>query len=218
MPELPEVEVVRRGVAEHVVGRTIRTASLTGHRVARRHPAGPAELSERVMGTTVRAADRRGKYLWLVLAGAGDEPQALVIHLGMSGQLLVHAKDTEPARHTHATFVFEDGGSLLRFVDQRTFGGLSLLPLVADPHASASATPGHPFGVPASVVHIAPDPLESAYDRGAVVRRLKGRRTAIKRALLDQGVVSGIGNIYADEALWRAGVHGRRECDLLTKP
>ncbi|MGB3763791.1 MAG: bifunctional DNA-formamidopyrimidine glycosylase/DNA-(apurinic or apyrimidinic site) lyase [Ornithinimicrobium sp.] len=233
MPELPEVEVVRRGVAEHVVGRTIHSASLTGHRVARRHAAGPAELSARVIGMTVRAADRRGKYLWLVLAGPGDEPQALVIHLGMSGQLLVHREDTGPPRHTHATFTFEDGGSVLRFIDQRTFGGLSLLPLVADPHASAagepssmgprhqsgpSAAPGHPFGVPASVVHIAPDPLESAYDQSAVVRRMKGRRTAVKRALLDQSMVSGIGNIYADEALWRAGIHGRRECDLLTKP
>ncbi len=233
MPELPEVEVVRRGVAEHVVGRTIRTASLTGHRVARRHAAGPAELSARVVDTTVMAADRRGKYLWLVLAGAGDEPRSLVIHLGMSGQLLVHSVDTEPPRHTHATFAFEDGGPVLRFVDQRTFGGLSLLPLVADPYGARAPTPsavtlhyesdtpgasGHPFGVPASVAHIAPDPLEAAYDQRAVVRRLKGRRTAIKRALLDQSLVSGIGNIYADEALWRAGIHGRRECDLLTKP
>ncbi len=221
MPELPEVEVVRRGVDQHILGRTIAAATLTGHRVARRHAAGPDDLSVRVSGATVVAADRRGKYLWLVLSQPGEAAQALVVHLGMSGQLLVQPGDSEPVRHTHATFTFDDGRSILRFVDQRTFGGLSLLPLVPDPHAPErqAATPGtHRFGVPASIVHIGPDPLEAAYDQAAVARALKGRHTAIKRALLDQGVVSGIGNIYADEALWRATIHGRRECDGLTKP
>ncbi len=230
MPELPEVEAVRRGVAEHIVGRTIATATLTGHRVARRHAAGPADVSARVSGTTVVAADRRGKYLWLVLARPQDVAQALVIHLGMSGQLLVHRADAEPVRHTHASFAFDDGLSILRFVDQRTFGGLSLLPLVPDPYVpgptpaeraaepESTPEPAHRFGVPASIAHIGPDPMEPAYDQGAVIRVLKGRHTAIKRALLDQSVVSGIGNIYADEALWRAGIHGRRDCDALTKP
>ncbi len=220
---------MRRGVAEHVVGRTIAAARLTGQRVARRHPAGPDDLSVQVSGATVVAADRRGKYLWLVLAHPAHPahpPQALVIHLGMSGQLLVHSGNAEPVRHTHATFTFDDGQSILRFVDQRTFGGLSLLPLVPDPHAphpdaphpDGAAVTTHPIGVPASIVHIGPDPLEAAYDQVRVARVLKKRHTAIKRALLDQGVVSGIGNIYADEALWRAGIHGRRECDALTKP
>ncbi|MGB3828449.1 MAG: bifunctional DNA-formamidopyrimidine glycosylase/DNA-(apurinic or apyrimidinic site) lyase [Ornithinimicrobium sp.] len=236
MPELPEVEVVRRGLVEHIVGRTIATTTVTGHRVARRHPAGPADLSARVSGRTVLAADRRGKYLWLVLGRdhdepPADEPTALVIHLGMSGQLLVQPPGADPVRHTHAVFAFADGDSVLRFVDQRTFGGLSLVPLVPDQHARGGRAPGehaqggtpttgmtHRYGIPASVVHVAADPLEPTYDEGAVIRALKMRHTAIKRALLDQRLVSGIGNIYADEALWRAQVHGRRTCDALSKP
>lgn len=225
MPELPEVEVVRRGIAEHIVGRTIAAARLSGHRVARRHPPGPDDLAAAVRGASVVAADRRGKYLWLVLSHQGHDPQALVVHLGMSGQLLVQPAPSMAAKHTHATFEFTDQASILRFVDQRTFGGLSLLPLVPDPRHLPGTAPArsgsalsHPFGIPASVHHIAADPLEPAYDEPAVVRLLKGRHTAIKRALLNQGVVSGIGNIYADEALWRAGVHGRRECSALTKP
>ncbi|MGB7449303.1 MAG: bifunctional DNA-formamidopyrimidine glycosylase/DNA-(apurinic or apyrimidinic site) lyase [Ornithinimicrobium sp.] len=221
MPELPEVEVVRRGVAAHVVGRTIRRATVSGSRVARRHEAGPADLAIRLAGSTVLHADRRGKYLWLVVRPAGGEPEALVVHLGMSGQLLVSPPEAELARHTHAILDFDDEGSTLRFVDQRTFGGWSLRPLVPDPHApgpSVAAEPRHPYGIASSVLHIAPDLLEPAFDTAGVVRALKARRTVIKRALLDQGLVSGIGNIYADEALWRARVHGRRECGALTKP
>ncbi|MGB5936516.1 MAG: bifunctional DNA-formamidopyrimidine glycosylase/DNA-(apurinic or apyrimidinic site) lyase [Ornithinimicrobium sp.] len=225
MPELPEVEVVRRGIEQHVVGRQISAASLSGHRVARRHEAGAADLCVRVTGAPVLAADRRGKYLWCVLAAEGEDRHALVVHLGMSGQLLIHDQQTPETKHTHATFAFADDGPDLRFVDQRTFGGLSLVSLLPDPqvklHTVAEGVRSageHRHGIPASVSHIAPDPLECAYDEAAVVRRLKTRHTAIKRALLDQGLVSGIGNIYADEALWRAGVHGRRECSALTKP
>jgi len=224
MPELPEVEVVRRGVAAHVVGRTIGRATVSGARVARRHEAGPEDLARRLAGSAVLHADRRGKYLWLVVQPAGGVPEALVVHLGMSGQLLVSPPEAQPARHTHATLDFDDGGPSLRFVDQRTFGGWSLRPLVPDPHDPGRTAEGperpprHPYGIAASVSHIAPDPLEPAFDRAAVVRSLKRRRSAVKRALLDQGLVSGIGNIYADEALWRAGVHGRRECTALSKP
>ncbi len=210
MPELPEVEVVRRGVAEHVVGRTITVADIRGSRVARRHTPGPADLATRILGATVRAVDRRGKYLWLVLTPPRQDPMALVIHLGMSGQLLVQSDDHPEPTHTHASFAFDDAGGLLRFVDQRTFGGLSLADLVLDGT--------HAWGIPSSVSHIAPDPLERAFDQQAVISTLKRRHTAIKRSLLDQGLVSGIGNIYADEALWRAGVHGRRTSDSLTKP
>jgi len=221
MPELPEVEVVRRGLATHVVGRTIDRAQLSGDRVARRHEAGPTDLAQRLAGATVWLADRRGKYLWLVLEPPSRPAEALVVHLGMSGQLLVSPRDAPAARHTHGIFHFTDDGPSLRFVDQRTFGGLSLRPLVPDPHLAAHRTahePPHPYGVPSSVGHIAPDPMEGVFDRAAVVRRIRSRRTVIKRALLDQGVVSGVGNIYADEALWRAGVHGRRECSRLTAP
>ncbi|WP_114906164.1 bifunctional DNA-formamidopyrimidine glycosylase/DNA-(apurinic or apyrimidinic site) lyase [Ornithinimicrobium murale] len=214
MPELPEVEVVRRGLADHVVGRDIAAATITGARVARRHEAGPADLAARLAGARVLTADRRGKYLWLVVQSPHDDPHALVIHLGMSGQLLVERPEAPREKHLHATFDFADDGPQLRFVDQRTFGGLALTPLVPDlsPHNS------HRHGLPVPVEHIAPDPLEPAYDQPAVVRALKRRHTAVKRALLDQGLISGVGNIYADEALWRARVNPLRETSALTKP
>jgi formamidopyrimidine-DNA glycosylase len=201
VPELPEVEVVRRGLAEHVTGRTVRSVELRGARVARRHLAGADDLAGRLAGERVLEARRRGKYLWLVLDGGS----ALVLHLGMSGQLLVCDPGAADQRHLHARFRFADGGPELRFVDQRTFGGLALADLTA-------------AGVPAPVAHIAPDPLEEAFDRYAVVRRVRARESAVKRVLLDQTVVSGIGNIYADEALWRAGVHGERRASTLTGP
>jgi formamidopyrimidine-DNA glycosylase len=205
VPELPEVEVVRRGLDAHVVGRTIERAEFRGARVARRHLAGPLDLSARLAGTTVDAARRRGKYLWMVLRGGDGDAQGLITHLGMSGQLLVEAPDAPGEKHLHARFTFTSGGTELRFVDQRTFGGMALSDLTPD-------------GVPEAIAHIAPDPLEVAFDQAAVVRRMKARDSAVKRALLDQGLVSGIGNIYADEALWRAGVHGERLCSTLTRP
>ncbi len=204
MPELPEVEVVRRGVADHVVGREISAARFEGARVARRHLPGPADLAGRLAGQVVTAARRRGKYLWLELSSSRDSG-ALLIHLGMSGQLLIKDPSAPAARHEHARFAFADGGPELRFVDQRTFGGVAWSEVGAN-------------GIPLAVAHIAPDPFEAAYDEAAVVRRLKMRDSAIKRALLDQTLVSGIGNIYADEALWHARVHGERLASSLTKP
>jgi len=209
VPELPEVEVVRRGLADHVVGRRITAASFTGTRVARRHVPGPADLADRITGSTVVEARRRGKYLWLVLAsdrdGETESSIGLIAHLGMSGQLLVEAADAPDEKHLHARFTFADGDPELRFVDQRTFGGFALDDLGDD-------------GVPHQIRHIAPDPFEPAYDQPAVVRRIKASDSAVKRMLLHQGVVSGIGNIYADEALWRAQVHGERIGRSLTKP
>ncbi len=205
MPELPEVEVVRRGLAEHVVGRQISSAELSGTRVARRYPPGPAALAVRLAGMQVVAARRRGKYLWLELTSQRAEPVALVIHLGMSGQLLVAPEASPRPRHCHAVFAFADGGAELRFVDQRTFGGLALAELAGN-------------GIPISVAHVAPDPFDPAYDLDVVVAGLKRRDSAVKRGLLDQRLVSGIGNIYADEALWRAGVHGERLSSTLTRP
>lgn len=208
MPELPEVEVVRRGVESHVVGRTIDSVAFSGHRVARRHLPGPADLADRLAGRYVSAARRRGKYLWLELAdpgGAGEGAGALLVHLGMSGQLLVKDAGAPQALHEHARFRFTDTGPELRFVDQRTFGGMAWSDLGER-------------GIPLVISHIAPDPFEESYDEAAVVRRLKARNSAIKRALLDQTLVAGIGNIYADEALWRAQVHGERLSSALTKP
>lgn len=201
MPELPEVEVVRRGVATHVVSRTIAAVQVHHPRAVRRHLPGADDLVARLAGRTVLAARRRGKYLWLELDGPAE---ALVTHLGMSGQLLVQPASAPPETHLRARFSFTDGDPELRFVDQRTFGGLALEPLVDD--------------VPASVSHIALDPLDPGYDVEAVVRRLRARRTGVKRALLDQTLVSGIGNIYADESLWRARLHGARPTETLTRP
>ena len=205
MPELPEVEVVRRGLNDHVVGRRIEQVEFFGARVARRHLPGPVDLADRLHGNIVHEARRRGKYLWLVLEAPDGHGRGLIIHLGMSGQLLVETADEARETHLHATFDFADDGPQLRFVDQRTFGGMALSEL-------------QPGGIPASISHIAPDPLEPAFDKGSVIARLKVRHTAVKRSLLDQGLLSGIGNIYADEALWRAGVHGEREAAALSKP
>ncbi len=174
---------------------------ITGVRVARRHVAGPEDLAARLSDVTVTAARRRGKYLWLAL----DGEDALIVHLGMSGQMLVEPADAPLEKHCHARFDFDDDGPQLRFVDQRTFGGLALSPL-------------REGGIPESVLHIAPDPFEDVFDQRAVVLRMKQRDSAVKRALLDQSLVSGIGNIYADEALWRAGIHGERRCSALSKP
>lgn len=208
MPELPEVEVVRRGLADHVEGRRLSAVELRGARVARRHVLGPEDLAGRLAGRQVSAARRRGKYLWLDLVeadAAGAADAALLLHLGMSGQLLVEHAEAPDEKHLHARFTFDDDGPELRFVDQRTFGGL------------AWSETG-PDGIPLAIAHIAPDPFDPAYDRDAAVRRIKAKGSEIKRVLLDQTVVSGIGNIYADEALWRAGIHGRRVASTLTKP
>ena len=209
MPELPEVEVVRRGLADHVVGQAFVTSRVTGARVARRHVPGPDHLADVLRGRRVESAERRGKYLWLTFAGEGD---ALVVHLGMSGQVLVEAADAPMEKHAHAVFDLDGDASdaapmQMRFVDQRTFGGLYLDEL----------TVAHGREVPSTIAHIAPDPLEDAFDAEAVARLMRRKDVAVKRMLLDQGVVSGIGNIYTDEALWRSGVHGRRLGSKVTK-
>ena len=204
MPELPEVEVVRRGLDRWVSGRTVLDARVLHPRAARRHAAGPRDLEARLRGRTLQAASRRGKYLWFPLDGRDT---ALVAHLGMSGQLLVEPPGLADETHLRARLEFSDGGPELRFVDQRTFGGLALDDLVED------VLGGH---VPAAVAHIARDPLDPAFDDVAFVRRLRSRRTGLKRALLDQSLVSGIGNIYADESLWRARLHWAYPTDELT--
>jgi len=204
VPELPEVETVRRGLDAVAVGRTIASVDVYGPRTVRRHAAGPADFAGRLRGRRIEAAVRRGKYLWLRL----DDGAALLAHLGMSGQFLAVPAGTPDPAHLRARFGFADAGPELRFVDQRTFGGLSLGDLALDETGA---------GVPATVAHIALDPLDPAFDRGAVFDRLRRRRSGIKRALLDQSLVSGVGNIYADEALWRAKLHYARGSDTLRR-
>ena len=205
MPELPEVEVVRRGAATFAVGRRIALAEVHHARSVRRHAAGGADLAARLVGVTVSGAERRGKFLWLPL----DSGEALLVHLGMSGQLRVQPPSAPPEKHLRVRLAFADDGPDLRFVDQRTFGGLSVEPLV----------PGRAgLTVPQSVAHIAPDPLEPGFEAGAFRAALRAKRTGVKRALLDQRLISGIGNIYADEALWRARLHYARPTETLRAP
>lgn len=200
MPELPEVEVVRRGLDDHVRGRTIASAMIRHPRAVRRHTAGPEDLAAQMIGATTTGTARRGKYLWLIL----DDRDALLMHLGMSGQMLITSPDAAIASHERARFTFTDGGADLRFDDQRTFGHLMF-----DEGGAA---------LPSPIAHIARDPFDPQFDQAATVARIKSRRAGIKRALLDQTLISGIGNIYADEALWEAKVHGETAACSLTEP
>ncbi len=196
--------MVRRGLATHVVGRTVESVTVTHPRSVRRHPEGAADLAARLTGLRVESAQRRGKYLWLTF----DEPDtALVVHLGMSGQMLVQPAVAPVEKHAHIRAALHDGAEL-RFVDQRTFGGWALAPLV---EVGGSL-------LPESVAHIARDPLDPLFDQEAAVAALRAKNTEIKRVLLDQTVISGVGNIYADESLWRARIHGNRPASGLTRP
>jgi formamidopyrimidine-DNA glycosylase len=200
MPELPEVEVVRRGLDAHVTGRTITAVRVHHPRAVRRHEAGAADLTARLLNARVTGTGRRGKYLWLTL----DDASALVVHLGMSGQMLlgpIPKKD-----HLRIAALLDDG-TALSFVDQRTFGGWMLADML-----TVDGT-----AVPEPVAHVARDPLDPRFDRDGVVTVLRGKHSEIKRQLLDQTVVSGIGNIYADEALWRAKINGTRPASSLTR-
>lgn len=253
MPELPEVETVREGIAEHSVGRPVRAVRVVDARSLRRHLPGPAHFEATLTGRALRGAYRRGKYLWLTLSEPDGTlaEEALVVHLGMSGQLLVRdepsdkpseesggepgtetetraAFDAEP-RHLRvalelgpvgATCSASSAGQRLLFVDQRIFGGMFLSPLVPDVPAAVamnevapgevasdeSAVPER-FLVPQAVKHIARDPLDEFFDPAAVRRKFLRTSSGIKKVLLDQSVISGVGNIYADEALWRARLH-----------
>ncbi|WP_326687712.1 MULTISPECIES: bifunctional DNA-formamidopyrimidine glycosylase/DNA-(apurinic or apyrimidinic site) lyase [unclassified Streptomyces] len=203
MPELPEVEVVRRGLERWASGRTVTTAEVLHPRAIRRHTAGPLDFATRLKGLRVGPAMRRGKYLWLPV---GDGGHAMLAHLGMSGQLLIQRAGTPDERHLRVRITFDDAeGGELRFVDQRTFGGLSLHPAAED-------------GLPDVIAHIARDPLDPAFDLPVFHAALRRRRTTVKRALLDQSLISGVGNIYADEALWRTRLHYDRPTATLTRP
>lgn len=246
MPELPEVETVREGIAEHSVGRPVRAVRVVDARSLRRHLPGPAHFEATLTGRALRGAYRRGKYLWLTLSEPDGTlaEEALVVHLGMSGQLLVRDEPSdkpseesggEPGTETEARAAFEAEprhlrvalelgpvgatcsasgvGQRLLFVDQRIFGGMFLSSLVPDVPAAAgevasdgSAVPER-FLVPQAVKHIARDPLDEFFDPAAVRRKFLRTSSGIKKVLLDQSVISGVGNIYADEALWRARLH-----------
>ena len=252
MPELPEVETVRAGLADHSLGRPVQAVRVVDARSLRRHLPGPAHFEAALTGRTLRGAYRRGKYLWLTLSepdGAlADE--ALVVHLGMSGQLLVRDEPgddsgSDSGNDSEARAAFDEqprhlrvalelgpaearpeetsegegrAGQRLLFVDQRIFGGMFLSPLVPDVPAAVATNEVAPdemgqsevperFLVPEAVKHIARDPLDEFFDPAAVHRKFLRTSSGIKKVLLDQSVISGVGNIYADEALWRARLH-----------
>lgn len=254
MPELPEVETVRAGIADHSLGRPVRAVRVVDARSLRRHLPGPAHFEAALTGRALRGAYRRGKYLWLTLSEADGTlaDEALVVHLGMSGQLLVRDKpdgvsgsdsearaafDEQP-RHLRVALELGPAGATsaagatrgaastnrtstgqrLLFVDQRIFGGMFLSPLVPDVPAAVATNKAAPdemgqsevperFLVPEAVKHIARDPLDEFFDPAAVRRKFLRTSSGIKKVLLDQSVISGVGNIYADEALWRARLH-----------
>lgn len=257
MPELPEVETVRAGLADHSLGRPVRAVRVVDARSLRRHLPGPAHFEAALTGRALRGAYRRGKYLWLTLSEADGTlaDEALVVHLGMSGQLLVRDEpggesDSDSGNELGARAAFDEQprhlrvalelgpagaagsvastnrassnrastGQRLLFVDQRIFGGMFLSPLVPDVPAAVAANEVAPgelgqsevperFLVPDAVKHIARDPLDEFFDPAAVRRKFLRTSSGIKKVLLDQSVISGVGNIYADEALWRARLH-----------
>jgi formamidopyrimidine-DNA glycosylase len=198
LPELPEVEVVRRGLERYVVGATVERVRVLHPRPVRRHLAGPDDFATRVTGRRIMATRRRGKYLWLAL----DSGDAVLGHLGMSGQLLVVPHAASPERHLRVVLELDDGLDL-RFADQRMFGGLFVSADGAD--------------LPPEIAHIARDPLDPAFDEAAFEVAVHRRKTGVKRALLDQTLISGVGNIYADEALWAARLHFARPTETLRR-
>ena len=252
MPELPEVEVVRAGLAPVVAGAVVTGVAVLDDRSLKRHRGPSVDFVDRLVGGTLDSAVRRGKFLWFPFEPAErhDHPLALVAHLGMSGQVLLRSSD-HPGDRLMRIRLDVDSPSLgavrLAFVDQRIFGSMALdetVPtpdgrpagyagshLLGSPEASAerearsgadrpASAPGAPawaLRVPQQVAHIARDPLDPAFDEAAVVTRLLARRTGVKRALLDQGLLSGVGNIYADESLWAARVHPEQPTEALSR-
>jgi formamidopyrimidine-DNA glycosylase len=233
VPELPEVEVVRRGLVNWVRGRTITGVDVVDPRSVRRHALGPEDFAGNLEGATVLDVVRRGKFLWMPLQGDGAPRTAadaggsglpgiaLMAHLGMSGQLLMQDSSVPDEKHLKIRLRLSPAGTMpeqLRFVDQRIFGGLFVTDLVPTDDGGPGGLAESPLPlIAAEAAHIARDPLDPAFSFDLFYRRLRKRKTGLKRALLDQGLVSGIGNIYADEALWRARLHYARPTDTLRR-
>jgi formamidopyrimidine-DNA glycosylase len=211
MPELPEVEVVRSGLEPALTGATVRRVEVFDARSLRRHDGPEEDFAHRLTGARLLTPERRGKFLWVPIADGDD---ALVVHLGMSGQVLLRDPSDERDRLTRIVLDVDQpthGAVRVDFVDQRIFGSMALDRLVA-----ASDHPAQ--RIPSQVAHIARDPVDPLFDDDRFLRRLAAKDTGIKRALLDQTLVSGIGNIYADEALWAARIHYAQPTRTLSRP
>jgi formamidopyrimidine-DNA glycosylase len=212
MPELPEVEVVRAGLEPALVGARVTSVKIFDPRSLKRHDARRGDFVGLLTGAAVLSAERRGKFMWFPL----DTGDALVTHLGMSGQVLLRAADAEPDRHLRIQLLVthpQHGELAINFVDQRIFGSMAVDELITQ----AVGKPGSaPRLVPSQAAHIALDPLDPEFDDAAFIRSLRKKSTGIKRALLDQSLISGIGNIYADESLWAAKIHFEKPGDALS--
>jgi formamidopyrimidine-DNA glycosylase len=220
VPELPEVEVVRTGLEPAVTGATVAAVEVLEPRSLRRHLAGAADFEARLTGRRLSGAVRRGKFLWLpVEPREGEAPFAVLAHLGMSGQILLRTPGAEADRQLRVRLALDHpgwGDLVVAFADQRIFGSLALDPLEPTSDGAPGGHGGDAPLVPQHVAHIARDPLDPAFDDDGFVRRLRARRTVVKRALLDQTLVSGIGNIYADESLWAARIHPEHPTERLS--
>jgi formamidopyrimidine-DNA glycosylase len=216
VPELPEVEVVRAGLAPAVSGSRVASVTVFDERSLRRHTGPSEDFVDRLEGRTIVSAERRGKFLWLPVAGGGSAtaaPEALVVHLGMSGQVLLRDRATDD-RLTRIRLELEHpehGPLRLNFVDQRIFGSMAIDEMIETTDAPGAL-------VPSQVAHIARDPLDARFDDRLFLDRLARRNTGVKRALLDQTLLSGVGNIYADEALWAARIHYDQPTSTLSRP
>ena len=209
MPELPEVETVRAGLAQHLVGAKVKNIEVFDVRSLKKNLGGVSGFLQELKGSTIQSVVRRGKFLWLPIS----ESRAMVGHLGMSGQILVRTPGFEPDGQTRVVIEAQDaqGNDLeIRFVDQRLFGGLAIDDLVPTADGGLGGfSPEAPAGsqIPATVAHIARDLLDPSFNRASVAERMAKKNSGIKRVLLDQNLLSGIGNIYADESLWFAKLH-----------
>ena len=209
MPELPEVETVRAGLAEFITGATIDDVEVFDVRSLKRHQPGPSDFVKTLTGSKVTSVVRRGKFLWMPL---DTEPLALVGHLGMSGQMLVRTPDFEADKLTRVILHFTSVNGKkyqMRFVDQRIFGSLAIDNLVSTNDETGET-------IPTTAAHIARDPLDQNFDEKSVIEKLRKRSAGIKKILLDQQLMSGVGNIYADEALWRAKLHYDQPANTLS--
>jgi len=199
MPELPEVETVRSGLAASVLGTKISDVKVFENRSIRQHDKGKKDFQSQLIGNKIVSANRRGKFMWLQLENENRD-DALVIHLGMSGQVLLH-KTSELEKHARVVFDLQGKRNkqiTMRFVDQRMFGGMFLDSLIQTPEGDL---------LPSRVTHIARDLFDPFVDDDKIVSDILKRKAGIKSLLLNQSIVSGVGNIYADEALWQTKLH-----------
>jgi formamidopyrimidine-DNA glycosylase len=219
MPELPEVETVRAGLAQHLVGAKVKNIEVLDARSLKKNLGGVAGFLAELTGSTIQTVVRRGKFLWLPIS----DSRAMVGHLGMSGQILVRNPDFAPDGQTRVLIEVEDsqGNDLeIRFVDQRLFGGLAIDELVPTSDGGLGGfSPEAQSGkqIPATVAHIARDLLDPDFKPAAIAERMTRKNSGIKRVLLDQNLLSGIGNIYADESLWFAKLHYDKLASAISK-